>query len=340
MELPKLKKTNQIGEIGLTVVKSIVENDLNWMFRENHLENDFGIDAYIDIISELGQVTGKSIALQIKTGESYFEEKNNTGWIYRGELKHLNYYLNQDIPVVILIVNVSIKKAFWCLCDGSKTENAGQNWKITIPFYQELNRNSKVVLEKYISPVIDYASQLEEFWNVNKMLQNHNRIVFIVDRPSIENGTCDKLLEGLKRLEANPELLLSFKGKVDIWIHGYDDDHRELKDIPEVKNWINFVFKQIEGWAYFLATDKPAQFLRLMQLCLMEPKVKKGVYQSTKVKGNQLVFDPKKAKNFFDELFLNLNRFCEKQKISEEVNKEVSIKVSEYLTGMKYPDYL
>jgi hypothetical protein len=75
MELPKYSQSSKTGEDGITIVKNIVENELKWVFRKNHQENDFGIDAYFDVISEIGQVTGKSIAVQIKTGKSYFTEK-------------------------------------------------------------------------------------------------------------------------------------------------------------------------------------------------------------------------------------------------------------------------
>ena len=69
------------------------------------MEHDFGIDGYMDVISEKGQVTGKSIAFQLKTGTSFFNEENEIGYVFRGEIKHLNYYLNLDTPIVIVILN-------------------------------------------------------------------------------------------------------------------------------------------------------------------------------------------------------------------------------------------
>ena len=121
MKLPKYDGPAKKGEEGATIVKAIVEEDLKWIFRKNHQENDFGIDAYIDLITDKNYVTGKSIAIQIKTGDSYFKEQNETGWIFRGKLKHLNYYLNHDIPVIIVLVDDQNKSAYWCLCDPSKT---------------------------------------------------------------------------------------------------------------------------------------------------------------------------------------------------------------------------
>lgn len=74
MKLPNYNNSSKKGEDGITIIKSIVEKELDWIFRPNHKEHDFGIDAYLDVIAEFGQVTGKTIAAQVKTGESYFKE--------------------------------------------------------------------------------------------------------------------------------------------------------------------------------------------------------------------------------------------------------------------------
>src|SRR5688572_20014221 len=97
---PKMSRNRQTGEKGVTVLKEIIEATLGWIYRPNHLENDFGIDGYMDIITDTGQITGKSIAFQLKSGDSYFEEQNEIGYIYYGERKHLNYYLNLEIPML------------------------------------------------------------------------------------------------------------------------------------------------------------------------------------------------------------------------------------------------
>lgn len=336
MKFPQYDSSFKKGEDGITIVKSIVENELNWIFRKNHQEYDFGIDAYIDVISEFAQITGKTIALQIKTGQSYFSEKGAIGWIYRGEMKHLNYYLNHDIPVIIIIVDDINKKAYWNICDAEKTEKAGSNWKITIPYNNELNSASKKELHIYISPQIDYASQLEHFWLVNQILKEKDRIVFIVERPEVEKCLSNYLLDAFKRLEVNPELLVAVKGKVDVWIHGYDNDSRELYEIEEVRKWIQVVFDEILGWAYFLTLDDNAEFMRVIQLCYMNYKIlKKGIITKNKIKKTQFRIDLTSGEFFLYALYDNLNSFCEKHSIPDEINIELSDRVMEYLTGIR-----
>lgn len=327
MELPKYDNSSKKGEDGATIVKAIIEGELKWIFRKNHQETDFGIDAYIDLITDKGHVTGKSIALQIKTGDSYFKEQNERGWIFRGELKHLNYYLNHDIPVIIVLVDDQNKSAYWCLCDPSETERTGENWKITVPFNQKLDASSKLELSKYISPVTDYVSQLEHFWNVNKLLKDQERIVFVVDKSDIEKKNYSQLIMAFARLEVNDELILNLKGKVDVWIHGYDEDKRELYEIKEVKEWLTTVFKKINSWTYFLAMDKSSQFLKLLFIC--HAKIKR-------ITLGKIEYETSYSANFISELFTGLNEFCYKHNISMSTNMELSKKLIDYLSEGRF----
>jgi len=114
------------------------------------------------------------------------------------------------------------------LCDANKTDQAGNNWKITVPFNQELQAESKDLLETYVSPVIDYVSPLQHFWEENKIYKDLGRIIFIVDKQSILKVQYNELIAVIDRLKTNPDLVVAFQGRIDIAISGYDGDIREL----------------------------------------------------------------------------------------------------------------
>ncbi|MHB8064874.1 MAG: DUF4365 domain-containing protein [Ruminiclostridium sp.] len=67
-------KTIHTERIGVSHVASIVHEKMGWIFREQPIA-DYGIDAQIEIANHECP-TGKLIALQIKSGESYFNGKN------------------------------------------------------------------------------------------------------------------------------------------------------------------------------------------------------------------------------------------------------------------------
>jgi Domain of unknown function (DUF4365) len=60
-----------------------------------------------------GSATGRLLALQIKSGESYFHEPVPDGFVYRGDSEHLEYWLNHTLPVVVVICNPLFQEAYW-----------------------------------------------------------------------------------------------------------------------------------------------------------------------------------------------------------------------------------
>ena len=76
----RMLMANKTERIGINHVGEIAERN-QWMFREQPI-NDIGIDAHM----ELTEPTGKSkqlLALQIKSGISWFKEKKDNYIIFR-----------------------------------------------------------------------------------------------------------------------------------------------------------------------------------------------------------------------------------------------------------------
>jgi hypothetical protein len=66
---------------GVTRARLAVEEDLGWLFREQSTE-DYGIDAHAELVAD-DDVSGRLLALQIKSGRSWFREPGPAGWWYR-----------------------------------------------------------------------------------------------------------------------------------------------------------------------------------------------------------------------------------------------------------------
>lgn len=79
---------------GVTRTRLAVEEQLGWLFREQSTE-DFGIDAHMEVVD--GEiVTGKLLALQIKSGESFFQERGPGGWWFRPTDNHVRHWTNHS----------------------------------------------------------------------------------------------------------------------------------------------------------------------------------------------------------------------------------------------------
>jgi hypothetical protein len=96
----RAEKDPTIERIGANAVDTIFLNDFGWLFREQTI-SDYGIDAQVEVV-ENNEPTGKLIALQIKTGASYFRPKGEN-FVFYGELRHLEYWTRHSLPVFLVL---------------------------------------------------------------------------------------------------------------------------------------------------------------------------------------------------------------------------------------------
>jgi hypothetical protein len=102
--------TPRTDRLGLAKLEYIF-GSVGWLFREQTVE-DFGIDAQVEIIDK-NNSTGKLIAIQVKSGESYFSEQNENSVIYRPDTKHIEYWLKYAIPVIVVLFNPIDDMLIW-----------------------------------------------------------------------------------------------------------------------------------------------------------------------------------------------------------------------------------
>src|SRR5690349_21713482 len=82
------------------VLKVALElNSYGYIFRETS-NGDVGIDGQIEQVNEKGEATGKIVAAQIKSGNSYLVDKGDYFWFYPQE-KHRNYWCVFPLPVIL-----------------------------------------------------------------------------------------------------------------------------------------------------------------------------------------------------------------------------------------------
>ena len=132
--------------IGMAGVELIVNADLNWIFREQPTD-DYGIDAQIEVVVDQ-DVTGKLIALQVKSGPSYFKPTTDgSGWWFYPEPADVDYWLRHSLPVIVVFFDPASRIAYWVSVAADKlvtTRSGGR--KILIPAAKTLSPASKTEL--------------------------------------------------------------------------------------------------------------------------------------------------------------------------------------------------
>jgi len=333
---PQTKQSFFTGESGINLVSTIVNNDFKWILRVNHNETDFGIDAYIDIVSSGGYVTGQTIGIQIKSGESFFKTKTKNGFTFYGELKHLNYYMNSQIPIVIIICDESKRKCYWGDFDGNKIEGTKTGWKLNIRSNNIFNESSKNKLLNLLPPPKDYSDDLNEQWYINNLLKEYDSIIFTITKNDILSRNIQPICEFFDRLQVNDNLFSSLQGKVILSFYGYNDDRRELFEIKEIRRWFKKADSKITSWFFFLDTSHQAYGFYSYFTCLCQARVicktkRMNAYEVVEYsqKGVELpalkvTFNMELVVGFIERNFLRLNEITDNLGMPLEKNKEIS----------------
>ena len=138
------------GRLGVICVDRIVTEELGWIFREQPTA-DYGIDAQIEIC-EGGRPTGRLIAVQIKSGSSWFARGDAEGFTYTGSLRHLDYWLEHSLPVILVLCDPAERRAYWTPVERGHVRRGGSSWSIRVPRVSELSALSAEELRRLARP--------------------------------------------------------------------------------------------------------------------------------------------------------------------------------------------
>lgn len=143
-------KYNSEERTGIYSVAKIFTENLKWIFREQPT-NDFGIDAFVEITMlslNLKEYVpfGKLIGIQIKSGKSYFKEAKEEHFVFRGSKKHLTYWLNYCMPVILIIYDKEMNVAYWQEVNSSTVIITQNSFKINVPKRNVLKNENRQTL--------------------------------------------------------------------------------------------------------------------------------------------------------------------------------------------------
>jgi hypothetical protein len=322
-DFPKQNSRQKMGRKGEAFFEYFTSSVLGWIYRPVHQESDFGIDGYVDIVDN-GNVTGKSIAVQIKCGNSYISKKSQGGIKYEGVNKHLNYYLNLQIPIILVVINGECSQGFWVEFDIEKTTESKTGWWIEIPETNKLEVTFQEKILNLAGSSKDFSEDIQNLWAMNDVLNNASFLAFAVPKSEVLTGDFSTLSSMIKRLTKNREMTLRKRASAEIFFPEYDADPRELYEIPEIRSWFMATILQGIPWFYFLEQSK-GMGLTLLFCCTCNVEFQ-GIYG----KKHRLLVSPEEQKWWLEHNFLNLNKFTEFNEISLEINKEISYGVSNW----------
>jgi len=154
-------------------------------------------------------------------------------------------------------------------------------------------------------------------------LQAARLVIIQVERSDIEEGNIEPLVGVLSTFISSREVIQSLQGKVEIVIHGYDNDPRALADIHEVREFLRRLDAVFPYWFWFLSTMGDG--LKLMFLCLAAV---------SPLEGGQRAFHPNDLMQFLLSHFASMNELFQRFGLPPGLNKRVSDNVTDYFINL------
>lgn len=195
----------KVASIGVTRTKLAVEEQLGWLFREQATE-DYGIDAHIEVVDEQ-MVGGRLLALQIKSGESWFCDHAPGGWWFRPDEKHVRYWTNHSLPVVIVLYRPETERCHWQLVNSNTLEStANGGWKLLVPETHVLTRGSAPTLRSAADgdPYMLRIRELRLARSWMRLLANGNRLVIEIEEWINKLSGRGSIVLGIDYEDGNP----------------------------------------------------------------------------------------------------------------------------------------
>ena len=164
--------TERLGIAELTKIFAQV----GWYFREQFV-SDNGIDAQVEIV-ENNKPTGQLIAIQVKSGMSYFSEMDEEKIIYRPKANHVEYWTKHSLPVIICLHNTDNDKVFWTPVLKERIISTGKGYKI------EISTNSTLTKENCLGLSRIFKFNYHEY-RLNKLLLDSSWMKLIMNGESV-----------------------------------------------------------------------------------------------------------------------------------------------------------
>lgn len=139
-------------------------------------------------------------------------------------------------------------------------------------------------------------------------------LVLTLTRQEIEDASVASALERLHLITDTRESSMRYRESLVFMVLGYDDDPRELAEIPEVRAFFSRLVQEWPHWLWFLARNMGAIALLMSLLCTIK------IHRSTNNSGTEFV-NPTQLGQVLDDLFQRGNAMFDAHGISDEMAK-------------------
>lgn len=156
----------------------LIAEENNWLFREQPI-NDIGIDAHMELTEPTGE-SKQLLALQIKSGASWFKEQKDGCIIFRDiNERQYNYWTKNSLPCIVVLYNPDDKMCIWQKLTTKTIERTsggtGKGFFVKVPLEQVF------LSEESNKKLISFTNLPQHITNYNFMLSQKKFMEIIRD---------------------------------------------------------------------------------------------------------------------------------------------------------------
>ncbi|WP_291982539.1 DUF4365 domain-containing protein [Candidatus Accumulibacter sp. ACC005] len=111
MHLPKVGATYVQERLGIAAVQTYAARRQQ-IWRETGT-GDVGVDGNLEFVNPEGFATSRIVAVQVKSGPSYFANPSDRGWKFYPEAKHRSYWESFPLPVLLVLHDPNSNISYW-----------------------------------------------------------------------------------------------------------------------------------------------------------------------------------------------------------------------------------
>ena len=150
-------------------------------------------------------------------------------------------------------------------------------------------------------------------------------LTVVIDNEAIKNLDFTMIHDFIADRDFSETLLYEAAGTLNISFSGYDDDPREIFEIPEIQKWVKIsMLEEKIPWFFFLSTSEISQSIKALALCFIAEPVKSPDGTTSYQPLN------KNLKDFALINYGNMNKFFETHQLTESIRIEISQNIEKY----------
>ena len=227
---------NTTERIGVHYCGVIAERN-KWMFREQPID-DIGIDAHMEITEETGEPK-QLIALQIKSGSSWFKEQKDECVVFRNiNERQYKYWTMNSLPCIVVLYNPEDNMCIWqrLTTETIQKTNDGEGKG----FFVKVPINQVFLNEESSKQLLEFSNLPQHITNYNFLLSQKKFMEIIKYGGQIKLHSTEWVNKSSGKGET--ELIVNDGTNVETYSYPYWFPFTSYTDVfPKLFPWANFI---------------------------------------------------------------------------------------------------